>query len=79
MERPPKTPVSVQKVKRIIIKKKRCNLEGYRLMDIKIIEEMISSLCCPCCFEKDLAAEGFIRVTVVRFSYSSKNLYRNKN
>ena len=52
---PKKTPVSVQKVKRII--KKTFNLAGYRLMDIRIIQDKVSSLCCLCCFDKDCYLE----------------------
>lgn len=51
-----KTPVSLKKIKTIKRRKTTAN-DGYRFMDLKILEDFISSLCCPCCFEKDLYLE----------------------
>ena len=47
------SPVSVKKIKRVR-KRKTCCLEGYRLIDVQILENMICSLACPSCFETDL-------------------------
>ena len=41
-----------------IQRSKTCSLEGYRLIDVQIIENMICSLVCPCCFEKGLLVVG---------------------
>ena len=51
-----KTPVSVQKIK-TVKRRKICKNEGFRLVDIGILEDMVSSLACPECFENDLYLE----------------------
>ena len=43
------SPVSVKKVKRVG-KSKICSLEGDRLIDVQILENMICSFACPTCF-----------------------------
>ena len=50
------TPVSVIKIKRVK-KRKTFNVEGYRFVDIQILEDMVSTLCCPECYEKNLYLE----------------------
>ena len=50
------TPVSHKKVK-YVKKRKTDNNEGYRLFDIQIFEDIVSSLACPDCFEKRLYVE----------------------
>ena len=50
------TPVSHKKVK-YVKKRKTDNNEGYRLFDIQIFEDIVSSLACPDCFEKGLYVE----------------------
>ena len=52
-----RTPVTIKKMKRIK-RKKACNLEGYRLLDINMLENMVASLSCPECFENNLYLEG---------------------
>ena len=86
------SPVSVKKIKRIR-KRKTCCLEGYRLIDVQILENMICSLACPSCFEKDLfvvedpikrkglASHISIRCTCgyEKEDYTSKVIVDNKN
>ena len=50
------TPVSLKKVKSIK-RKKVDRIEGYRLIDIQIFEDIITSLACPECCEKTLYVE----------------------
>ena len=50
------TPVSVKKVKQIKkVNKSKC--EGYRLVDMEIMQAIISQLCCPECYENKLILE----------------------
>ena len=49
-------PVTIKKIKRIK-RKKISNLEGYRLLDINLLESMVASLSCPECFENNLYLE----------------------
>ena len=51
-----KTPVSAKKIK-TVKRRKTCVNEGYRLLDIQILEDMISSLACPEFFENKLYLE----------------------
>ena len=47
------TPVSVKKIRDV--KKRNPNRnKGYRLFDIQISEDIVTSLACPECLEKDL-------------------------
>ena len=46
------TPVSVKKV-RDVKKRKPNRNQGYRLFDIQIFEDIVSSLACPECLEKN--------------------------
>ena len=50
------TPVSLKKMKNIK-RKKVDRTEGYRLIDIQIFEDIITSLACPECCEKTLCVE----------------------
>ena len=45
-----KEPVSQRKVKRVYLQKKNSTLEGYRLVDMEIFDNFISSLVCPECY-----------------------------
>ena len=46
--------VSEKKVKRVKKQKKSNPIEGYRLMDMEILNEMVTSLSCPQCYELSL-------------------------
>ena len=50
-----KTPVSSRKIKPI--RRRKTAIDGYRFMDLQILEDLISSLCCPCCYKNDLHLE----------------------
>ena len=45
-----KEPVSQGKVKRVYLQKKNSTLEGYRLVDMEIFHNIISSIVCPECY-----------------------------
>ena len=45
----PKSPASVKKIKHIRKPSSKCMLQGYRLMDINIMESLICALACPRC------------------------------
>ena len=47
------TPVSHKKVK-YVRRRKEENIEGFRLFDMQIFEDIVSSLVCPECYEKSL-------------------------
>ena len=52
------TPVSERKVKRIYKQEMTGHVEGYRLIDMGLVQCLVSSLACPECHEKALVLEG---------------------
>ena len=50
-------PVSANKVKKVKQQKKSSPIEGYRLVDMELIQYLITSLACPECHEKTLVVE----------------------
>ena len=67
------TPVSHKKVK-YVRRRKEENIDGFRLFDIQIFEDIVSSIVCPECYEKSLYVLGMNPFEVnVRGVYTSRS------
>ena len=67
--------VSEKKIKKVKIQKKSSTIEGYRMMDMVILETLVKALCCPDCYlqklclkEQEIKKKGLASYLVVKCS-----------